>query len=133
MIDIYDLAPHCATFDLSDEWTDIDICEKTDQGNQFYSEMAQKTAAVSSQLVNGLAVQINGVVIPDAPNNLLKAICDAYQQSGVRFKLEKNFYNYLVIDLFLLKKYFKLFSFILNKTYSFQNYHLILNLFNIFQ
>ncbi len=40
MMDIYDLAPLCALIDLSDEWIDIDICEKTDQGNQFYSEMA---------------------------------------------------------------------------------------------
>jgi hypothetical protein len=84
MIDIYDLAPHCALFDLSDEWTDIDICEKTNQGNQFYSEMAQKTAAVSNQLVNGLAVQINGVVNTGAVNNLVEAICDAYEPLEVR-------------------------------------------------
>jgi hypothetical protein len=98
MIDIYELAPHCAQFDLSDEWTVIDICEKTDEGNQFYSQMAQKTAGVSNQLVNGLAVQINGVVDPNAVNNLVKAVCDAYQQSGVRFKSEENVY-YLVTDL----------------------------------
>jgi hypothetical protein len=86
MIDIYELAPHCATFDLSDEWTAIDICEKSDEGNEFYSQMAQKTAAVKDQLVNGLAVQINNVVDPNAVNNLVKAVCDAYQQSGVRIK-----------------------------------------------
>jgi hypothetical protein len=110
MIDIYELAPHCATFDLSDEWTSIDICEKSDEGNQFYSQMAQKTAAVTDQLVSGLAVQINGVVDQNAVNNLVKAVCDAYQESGVRFKLEENVYYYLVIDFLPLKKNFKIFS-----------------------
>jgi len=41
--------------------------------------MAQKTAAVSNQIVNGLAVQINGVVDSNAVNNLVKAVCDAYE------------------------------------------------------
>jgi hypothetical protein len=78
-INIYGLAPHCAQLYLSDEWTAINICEKSYLGNQFYSEMAQKTAAVSNQIVNGLAVQINGVVDSNAVNNLVKAVCDAYE------------------------------------------------------
>jgi hypothetical protein len=84
MIDIYELAPHCATFDLSDEWIAIDICEKSDEGNTFYSQMAELTASVSSELVNGLAVQINGVVNGSAVNNLVEAICDAYEPLEVR-------------------------------------------------
>jgi hypothetical protein len=84
MIDIYELAPHCATFDLSDEWIAIDICEKSDEGNQFYSQMAQKTADVKDQLVNGLAVQINGAVNASTVNNLVEAVCDAYQPLEVR-------------------------------------------------
>jgi hypothetical protein len=84
MIDIHELAPHCAQFDLLDEWPAIDICEKSDDGNQFYSQMAQKTAAVKDQLVNGLAVQINGVVNARTVDNLVEAVCDAYQPLEVR-------------------------------------------------
>ena len=78
------MAAHCATLDLFDEWIAIDLCEKSDEGNQFYTEMGDKTAPVSGQLVNGLAVQINGVVQTDAVNNLLKAVCDAYEAPTVR-------------------------------------------------
>jgi hypothetical protein len=83
-IDIYELAPHCAQFYLSDEWISIDICEISDEGNEFYSQMAQNTTAVSTQLFNGLAVQINGVVNAVAVNNLLEAVCDAYEPLEVR-------------------------------------------------
>ncbi len=93
MIDIYELAPHCAQIDLSDEWTAIDTCEKSDEGNQFYSQMAQKTAAVTSQLVNGLAVQINGVVDLNAIKNLVKAVCDAYEPLEVRMISDNKLLN----------------------------------------
>jgi len=78
------LAAHCATEDFTDEWTDIDICEKTDQGNTFYDQMRQKTAPVQNDLVNGLAVYINDAVNSDAVNNLVKAVCDAYEPATVR-------------------------------------------------
>lgn len=76
--DIYELAPHCATQDLLDEWPNIDICQKSPEGDQYYSEMADKTEAVRSQLVNGLAVQIDSEIRPEFTTNLVKAVCEAY-------------------------------------------------------
>jgi hypothetical protein len=84
MIDIYDLGPHCAQFDLLDEWTAIDACEKSDDGNDFYYKMAERTDVVSDQLVNGLAIEINDVVNAGAVNNLVEAVCDAYEPLEVR-------------------------------------------------
>jgi len=83
-IDIYNLVAHCATEDLNDDWITINICERTDEGNIIYNQMKQKTDPVASQLDNGLAVAINGAVNPDAVNNLVKAVCDAYVPLDVR-------------------------------------------------
>jgi len=78
------LAAHCVTEDLNDDWTTIDICEKTDEGNTIYDQMRQKTEPVATQLVNGLAVSINGTINPDAVNNLVAAVCNAYEPTMVR-------------------------------------------------
>jgi len=83
-IDIHYLTAHCATEDLNDDWITIDICEKTDQGNTIYDQMRQKTAPVATQLVNGLAVSIDGTINPDAINNLVKVVCDTYEPLDVR-------------------------------------------------
>ncbi len=84
MIDIYELAPHCAQLCLLDEWTAVNICEKSDDGNMFYYKMAGRTVVVSDQLVNGLAIEINDVVNAGAVNNLVEAVCDAYEPLEVR-------------------------------------------------
>jgi hypothetical protein len=78
LLDIYELAPDCAQFDLIDEWSDIDNCVKSDTGNQFYNQMGLKTAPISSQLVDGLAVEINGLLRVNFTKNLIKAVCEAY-------------------------------------------------------
>ena len=76
--DIYALAPHCVNQNLFDEWTDIDLCEQnTTQISQIFEQLKAQTSSVS--LVNGLAVQIGSTVDPNNVNNLVKAICDAYE------------------------------------------------------
>ncbi len=80
--DIYKLAPFCANQDFLDEWPEIEMCNiLPGLGDQIYSNMAAKTAPVNSSLVNGLAVQIDSVISLNATQNLVKAVCDAYQPS----------------------------------------------------
>ena len=86
-IDIHDLAQHCAQLDLLDEWTQIDICQAGDEGNTFYQYMANWTSGVTNDLVNGMTVQINGVIARNAQNNLVEAVCNAYTPLDVsKFK-----------------------------------------------
>ena len=76
--DIYDLVPHCANRYLLDENAEIEICATTVDGDDIYEEMRLKTEPIIGNLVNGLAVYVNGAYSPTNTEDLVKAICDAY-------------------------------------------------------
>ncbi len=95
-----ELAPYCFNTYISDNWTVIDICEKTEAGDTFYNQMAQATNAISNQLINGLAIKINDLIYNDAIDNFLGAVCS-------------NFYpevRYLSLNIFQILKAFECFT-----------------------